>query len=158
MTQSRMTTDSSVPIRQTLILATTGVIGGLAVGYVGVIVASGLLGPSRVADPWNLFGNALEAMFALMVVAVGALTGFLAGTMVAPLATMRALKWHLVGRTFGYHLALSAVTTPSTLFALVLIGNAVETRRGVQGLTIVAAVIIGGVVPGLARWLALHRE
>lgn len=98
-------------------------------------------------DPWI----AGAVLFGAMVVALfGGILGFLGGVTVLPAALVVILGWSRPMVTAVYTLALEAVT----IFVIVLLALWLLEESASPGELVATFVVLGGVVPAVARFLA----
>lgn len=146
------------PVLGPALTGLAGLVGGFLVGRLGVWAALVITGPFEVEDPWNLFGNAIRMLFPMLVAAAGATAGFLAGSVILPMALMLVLTWEAVGKTVAYLLMLLLPVTPLTLWCVVQVGTSSETPGSARAALWFGAVVVGGVTPAAARWFAIRRR
>lgn len=115
-----------------------------------------IFGPFDFENPWDLFGNAIGMLLPMMVMSVGIVTGFLAGTVMLPSLLMLGLGWESAGKTFLFLLLLLVPVVPLTLWLMVEVSSSLSTRDSVWVLTWVGAVVVGGLTPAAARILTLE--
>lgn len=98
-------------------------------------------------DPWI----AGAVLFGAMVVALfGGILGFLGGVTVLPAAVVVLLGWSRPMVTALYILALEAVT----IVVIVLLTLWLREEPASPAELVATFVLLGGVVPAVARWLA----
>lgn len=105
----------------------------------------------------DLFGNAIRLLAPMLVYSAGAVTGFLAGTVILPTLLMLSLAWNQAGRTVGYLVLLLVGVVPLTVVLLVQLGGD-GTSESTQLAFWFAMAVVGGVTPAVARRLAIRNR
>ena len=131
-----------------------GLVGGFGGGWAGMQLAIALIEPVGAIDPTNLFGNAIPMIGPLLVLGVGALVGFVVGAAVAPLLLIGGLGWGRGGRTFAIIGLIDCLTIPLAVWLVVV----VDSSPVGSAARLVALVVVGGLVPGIARWVAVRTQ
>lgn len=105
---------------------------------------------SAVGPPEALFANAIVLLGALLVAALGGIVGFLSGVVGLTPVLLSVLGWRRMIVTAAITAAIEIVA-----ITLVVVVAAWAEDSAATELTIpVALVVLGGLVPGAARWLA----
>lgn len=141
-------------VASSLVTGAAGLAGGVLSGAAGMWLASIVVGPVKIDDPRNLVGNAILLLGPLLAIAAGAVLGFVTGAVATSALLVLSLNWPRSGRTIAYLFILEAAAVPLTLWVMIQIGN----RSGSAGSLELwlAALVVGGLVPTVARLLALR--
>jgi hypothetical protein len=129
-------------------------VGGVLAGWLGGLAALNIAGPFEVEDPWNLFGNAVRLLLPLLIMGLGIVVGFVAGTVILPSVLMLGLAWEKAGMTVVFLLLLLVPVVPLTLWLLVELTSSSSSHTWARALFWVGAAVIGGLTPAAARILA----
>lgn len=121
-------------------------VGGMLLGaWIGVTMADF----SPAPEPENLVANAILSLGAILVAAVGGIIGFLVGVVfLAPVLAL-VLGWSRVVATAACTAAIEIVAVPLVVLAATVVEDSVAAEFTIP----FAIVVLGGLVPGAARWL-----
>src|SRR5665811_505384 len=119
------------PVLGPVVAGLAGLVGGVFTGWLGGRAALEIFGPFDFENPWDLFGNAIGMLLPMMVMSVGIVTGFLAGTVMLPSLLMLGLGWESAGKTFLFLLLLLLPVVPLTLWLMVEVSSSLSTRDSV---------------------------
>ena len=131
-----------------------GLVGGFGGAWAGMRLAIAFIEPVGTIDPNNLFGNAILMIGPLLILGGGAMVGFVAGAAVTPLLLIGGLGWGRAARTFAFIALIDCVAIPLAVWLVVVADSSAVGSAAL----LVASVVVGGVVPGIARWLAVRPQ
>ncbi len=141
-----------VRMRSALQVGAAGLVGGVAGGAAGIWLAKQLVGPIDPEDPWNFVGNTISLIGPLLAIGAGAVGGFVVGVLIA-VALLLAVRGPAdAGRTLVVVVASEVVVVPTTIVLMVVLGNRWDAVGDIAPW--VGALIVGGLTPATACWVA----
>jgi len=151
--------NGSRPGFSSVVVGVVGLVGGGIGAGIGFSVAlrflRQILEPIDLEDPGSVFAFAMVFFAVGGILILGSLFGLVVGSVALPALVTSLLRWEKTFLTVVFIVLIDIAAVP-LLSALVLV--LLEDASDIAGLVtlVLAALVIGGLVPGFARWLSLR--